>query len=92
MQVEDVPAASTGFSLDVDAVAEGGWLPHVEARDLSPETCRAYRVAAIELARFLRVKGMPTDVQAVTAEHIEAFLAEMVRTRAAATAVSGTGA
>jgi hypothetical protein len=67
MQVEDVPAASTGFSLDVDAVAEGGWLPHLEARNFSPETRRAYRLAAIELARFLRVKGMPIDVQAQSA-------------------------
>jgi site-specific recombinase XerD len=80
--VQDV---STEFTLTVEQATEG-WLLHLKARNLSPMTVKAYRAAATGLARFIRRAGMPADVEAITAEHIEAYLADEVSTKAAATA------
>jgi Phage integrase, N-terminal SAM-like domain len=76
---------STDFTLTLGQAAEG-WILHLEARNLSPRTVEAYRNAARGLERFLRRTGMPQDVELISAEHIEAYLASEVATKAAATA------
>jgi site-specific recombinase XerD len=45
------------------------------ARNLSPRTVRVYLEAVDLLARYLESSGMPTQVSALTREHLEAFLA-----------------
>jgi integrase/recombinase XerC len=75
----------TSYMLDLDQATEG-WTLHLEARNLSPTTIRAYRLAVRGLAVYLGKQGMPTDVESITGEHIEAFIADVVKTRAAATA------
>jgi site-specific recombinase XerD len=45
------------------------------ARNLSPRTVRVYLEAVDLLARYLDEAGMPTQVAAITREHLEAFLA-----------------
>ena len=80
-----VRGVSTDWSLSVEQAAEG-WMLHLKARNLSPMTVKAYRAAALGLDRYLRHSGMPTDVEAITSEHIEAYLESEVRTKAAATA------
>jgi site-specific recombinase XerD len=76
---------TTGFTLALDQAIDG-WVLHLKARNLSPMTIKAYRAAAVGLARFLQRSGMPSDIDAVSAEHIEAYLADEVATKAAATA------
>ena len=76
---------STQFTLPVEQATEG-WTLHLRARNLSTMTVRAYRAAALGLAGYLRKSGMPTDVEAITAEHIESYIESEVRTKAAATA------
>ena len=82
MKVEHV---STEWSLSVGQATEG-WLLHVKARNLSPMTVKAYRAASLGLAAYLGKQGMPTNVEAITSEHVEAYLESEVRTKAAATA------
>jgi site-specific recombinase XerD len=77
--------ASTQFTLPLEQATEG-WLLHLKARNLSPMTVKAYRAAAVGLAGFLRSRGMPVDVEAITGEHIETYLAAEIETKAAATA------
>jgi site-specific recombinase XerD len=76
---------TTPFMLDLDQALEG-WTLHLEARNLSPTTIRAYRLAVRGLTYYLGSKGMPTDVEAISGEHVESFIADVVRSRAAATA------
>lgn len=47
----------------------------LRARNLSDRTVRGYLDAVGLLARYLDEAGMPTRVDAITREHVEAFLA-----------------
>lgn len=64
-------ARSTG--LDIDLAAEK-WLLWLELADRSPQTLRGYRASVRLFADFLRANGMPTDVEHITRDYIEAFL------------------
>jgi site-specific recombinase XerD len=50
------------------------WRPTLEQRDLSPKTIRGYLEAGAQLVDFLEAQGMPTQVEHIRREHIEAFL------------------
>ncbi len=50
------------------------WVRHLDAEGKSPKTMKSYRAAADQLGRYLEEAGMPTDVGAISREHIEAFL------------------
>jgi len=76
---------STEFTLTIEEAIDG-WILHLKAANLSPMTIKAYRAAGVGLARFLRRTGMPSDIDAVGAEHIEAYIADEVASKAAATA------
>jgi len=76
---------STAFTLMLDQAIDG-WILHLRARNLSPMTVRAYRAAAVGLDRFLRRSGMTSDIDQISAEYIEAYLADEIATKAAATA------
>jgi len=53
------------------------WKPSLEYRHLSPKTIRGYLDAGRQLEEFLTAKGMPTQVEHIKREHIEAFLLEV---------------
>jgi site-specific recombinase XerD len=76
---------STAFTLTLDQAVDG-WLLHLKAANLSPMTIKAYKAAGIGLAGFIRRSGMPSDIDAISAEHIEAYIADEVASKAAATA------
>src|SRR6266508_2051832 len=58
----------------------------LRARNLSGRTTRTYLEAVDLLASFLERKGMPTQVSAITREHLESFLARELQ-RVSATSV-----
>lgn len=62
------------------------WVLSLEAENKSPATIRAYTYATTQLSAFLREHGMPSDVTAIAREHVEAFIAHLLRTRSPATA------
>ncbi len=76
---------TTAFTLTLDQAIDG-WTLHLKARNLSPMTVKAYRAAGTGLDRFLRRSGMTSDIDQITSVYIEAYLADEVATKAAATA------
>ena len=59
---------------------------HLRAQNLSPKTIYAYCGAVEQLASFLDSRGMPLNVAAITREHIEEFLTDILQRRKATTA------
>lgn len=62
------------------------WQRHLKARNRSPQTIASYLRCGLNLADWLAAQGMPTTVGAITREHIEAFLADMLDRLSPATA------
>jgi site-specific recombinase XerD len=62
------------------------WRRSLAARRVSPATIATYTSAALLLADYLATNGMPTDVGRIRREHIESFLADLLKRRAPATA------
>ena len=62
------------------------WRLSLEAANKSPATITAYGYATTQLSAYLRSTGMPTDVGAITREHVEMFLVHVRDTRSASTA------
>lgn len=50
------------------------WELSLRAANKSPKTCEVYREGVAQLAAFLEATGMPTDVEHVTREHVEAWI------------------
>jgi site-specific recombinase XerD len=67
-------------SLAVNDIAEllKGWELSLRARNRSPQTIKSYRDAAEHLREFLVRTGMPTRVDLLNREHIEAFVADQL--------------
>lgn len=61
------PAVGTPFEEAVDK-----YLLYLQ-RDRSPNTIRAYRAAIRSLGDFLEARGMPTDIEYIRREHLEAW-------------------
>jgi site-specific recombinase XerD len=53
------------------------WCRHLHARNLSPKTINSCRQTGEAFRDYLATQGMPTDVTAITREHIESWLAGM---------------
>jgi site-specific recombinase XerD len=64
----------------------GSWQLHLRAERKSPKTMQTYTEGAEQFAAFLEARGMPQDVTAITREHVEAFIVELLETKAPATA------
>ena len=60
----------------------------LRAENRAANTIRLYTRAVAGLARFLAARGMPTAAEAISREHVEAYVAERVATRAANTAAT----
>ena len=50
----------------------------LRARNRSAMTIKSYREAIDQLGRFLAAKGMPTTIEAITREHVSAFLTDQL--------------
>ena len=75
----------TGSVSDI-RVVEPGWKLSLRSENKSPATITTYAYATTQLEQFLCEAGMPTDVDKITREHIEAFLVHVRETRSASTA------
>ena len=62
------------------------WRRSLAARRVSPRTIATYRTSAEQLAAYLAAKGMPATLASVRREHVEAFIADLLATKAPATA------
>ncbi len=60
----------------------------LRARNRSPKTIRAYCDSARMLGTFLADKGMPTQVDHIAREHVEAFITDLLERRTASTAAT----
>lgn len=71
------PTATTN---DTDELAElsASWARHLRAQHASPRTIETYTQAVGLLRRFLARQGMPTSPQAITREHVEAFVTDLL--------------
>src|SRR4051812_15275415 len=56
------------------------------AENKSVHTIRAYTSAIRYFGDFLVERGMPVNIEAITREHVQEYLAEVVRTKSANTA------
>ncbi len=56
------------------------------AENKSPHTIDAYLRAVQQLGEFLTAQGMPTDVTAITREHVQAFITDVLSSHKPATA------
>lgn len=63
-----------------------GFALSLEAAGRSPETIRSYRLALRSLDAFLAARGMPRTVADVGRAQLEAYIAELLRTRTPGTA------
>jgi site-specific recombinase XerD len=61
---------------------------HLRAANLRPKTEATYGYAITDLARFLEEAGMPREASAVTREHLEAYLEDLLARRKPATALA----
>jgi site-specific recombinase XerD len=62
------------------------WMRHLRAENKSPQTLLAYGYAVSQLEDYLEVTGGPLKVTEIRAEHVEAFLANVLGHRSPATA------
>jgi integrase/recombinase XerC len=82
MERTAVTAASVG---DLERMGTS-WMRHLRAENKAPQTLTAYGYAWSQLRDYLEARGMPLDVAAIRAEHVEAFLADVLQHRSSATA------
>ncbi|MBI2723995.1 MAG: tyrosine-type recombinase/integrase [Chloroflexi bacterium] len=61
---------------------------HLRAANLAPNTIDTYTGSARQLAEWLQVQEMPTDVAHIKREHIESFIADLLTRAKAATAAN----
>ena len=64
------------------------WGRSLRSAHRSPNTLKVYLGAAAELGAFLARQGMPTDVGAITREHVEEYITEQLTLRSPQTAAT----
>jgi site-specific recombinase XerD len=73
MSKATITPASIASAGDIgDNVAS--WVRDLRSRNLSPRTIRSYEDSARLLAEYLAAQGMPTNVAAITREHVQSFV------------------
>ena len=80
-------ARITAGSLDLASTVRG-WELHLRAGGRSPATLDKYLRSARQFVAFLEARGMPATTGGLAREHVEAWIAELLETRAPATAMS----
>src|SRR5262245_47820317 len=79
------PAQDTKSPAEITSLV-ASWRLSLQARHASPATIATYTSAVLLLRDYLADHGMPTRVDAVRREHVEAFLADLLERRSPATA------
>ena len=64
------------------------WVRSLRAENASPKTITVYSEAVKQLGGFLVMNELPTTIDAITREHIETYLADVLEKRAPATAAN----
>jgi site-specific recombinase XerD len=64
------------------------WERSLRAQNKAEQTVSVYTSAATRFSEFLTARGMPTAVESITREHVEAFIAHLLETRKPATAAN----
>ena len=72
-------------SPSLDAVVPS-WGRHLRAANLAPRTIQSYCEAARRLEEFLAAQGMPTQVGSIAAQHVEAYIEDLLAHWSPATA------
>lgn len=62
---------------ELDQLA-ASWQRHLRAQRASPSTLATYGTSIAQLSRFLAERGMPTSPAAITREHVEAFVTDLL--------------
>lgn len=70
---------------DIDVLAPS-WQLSLEAEAKSEGTIESYTYATTQLSAFLRERGMPSEVGAISREHVETFIVHLIKTRSESTA------
>ena len=73
------------------ASSAASYARYLRAANVAPATMRTYAEAVRTFGAFLRELGMPTDVAAITREHVEAFITDQLARWRPATAPRGSG-
>lgn len=76
-----VNSSATALGRDI-----ASFVRHLRAGNLSPKTIRSYREAVVLFERFLTERGMPTALEAIAREHVEAFIVALLERWRPATA------
>jgi site-specific recombinase XerD len=76
---------STAHTSELDLLA-ASWRRHLVAQRMSPATLSTYGAAVRQLDRFLTARGMPTAPAAISREHVEAFISDVLANWKPATA------
>ena len=74
MKQASAPITASG-DLPVNA---DSFLRHLRADNLSERTQQTYMEAIRQFAAFLTAQGMPSDIEAITREHIETFIGDLL--------------
>lgn len=82
-----VQHSANGIVDDLQTLATS-WRRHLIARNLSPHTVDGYLRTARFFTEFLTDNGLPTRASEVDREHVEAYITEVLETRASATAAT----
>jgi site-specific recombinase XerD len=76
VQTHPGTAHSTGTG-EIEALL-ASWRRHMIAQRMSPATLSTYSTSVVQLARFLAAQGMPLSPEAITREHVEAFISDLL--------------
>jgi site-specific recombinase XerD len=76
-----------GSGVNIDDLASS-WVLSIRAANRSPRTERSYLEALRLFAAFLRERGMPQDVTAITGEYIREWMADLLKNWRPATAAN----
>jgi site-specific recombinase XerD len=86
MTAHPVTPAQDSTSPSEIASLLASWRLSLSARRSSPATIATYSSAVLLLRDYLAAQGMPTAVERIRREHVEAFLTDLLAHRAPATA------
>lgn len=71
--------------MDIAALIDD-WTAHLASRNRAPLTIVSYRQVAADFLAYQRAVGAPTDADAITRQHVEAYMRHLVEIRSPATA------
>ena len=82
-QATHISKAESGIQVNL-----GPFRRYLQARNRAPKTVQVYTEAVVGLDAFLASRGMPRDVSAITREHVEEFIADLLTRFKATTAAN----